>query len=171
MVARAKAAGAEAYAPERWRQAEAANRLAHQRLQDRDYQGALSAANDAAESARLALETIGPAKQKARSDAALGLAEVKATLDRAATERAGAVKAGMARRTLEPLDARVHDAELGMTAISQQVEAGDYAMVADRVAALRTEVAPLPDLYRAARPPQDTKRPRARTRGRSAPRR
>jgi hypothetical protein len=170
MVARAQAAGAETYAPDRWKQAEAANRLAHQRLQERDYQGALSAANDAAECARLAIETVGPAKEKARGDAELGLGEVRAILERAATERAAAARAGVPRRTLEALDARVAQAGLRVAAAAQQIEAGNYAVAADSIAALRTEVAPLPDLYRAARASHDTRQPRARARGRRAAR-
>jgi len=168
-VMRAQADGAEVYAPERWKEASTALGHAHARLRERDYQGALSAANDAGESARLAIESIGPAKEKARNETTLGLAEVRSALDRVTEERAAAIKAGVAARTLAPLDARMKTAGVRVAGAGNQLEAGNYGYVADMVALLRTEVTPLPDLYRSTRTAQESKKPRTRPAGRRRP--
>ena len=105
-VERARSIGADRYARERWTQAETALALARQRLQSRDYRGALSAANDAAESARVATEATGPAKSAARNAAEVAIGEVRTMLDRATSERTTALKAGVPKGSLAALDAR-----------------------------------------------------------------
>ena len=161
-VERARAAGAERYAPERWTQPEAALALARQRLESRDYQSALSASNDAVESARLAIEAIGPAKAAARRAAEDAVAEVRTVLERATAERAAAVKAGVSRKALAGMDARSQEASLQLAAVSHKLEAGSLDEVAAMTEALRTLVTPLPDAYRAARAGLEARRPRGR---------
>jgi hypothetical protein len=167
-VERAREVGAERYAPERWKQAQAALIVARERLEGRDYRGALSAANDAAESARVAIETTGPARAKARSAADVAVVEVRTMLDRATTERAAAVKAGVPRRSLANLDARGQRAAQQLAAAVQQLGAGNVEMVEPVLASLRTEVTPLPDMYRDARTKWQARQPR---RGRGGARR
>jgi hypothetical protein len=170
-VERARAAGAERYAPERYEQARAALAVARQRVDARDYRGALSAANDAAESARGAIENTGPAKAASRSAADSAVAEVRSLLDRAAAERTVAVKAGVPRGPLAALDARAQRAAQDLAVAVRQLGAGKLAEVEPLLAELRTEVTGLPDLYREARTTWDsTHRPRAR-RGASSRRR
>jgi len=168
-VERAGAVGAARYAPERMNQAETALALARQRLKDRDYRGALSAANDAAESARVAIEQTGPAKATARDAAELAIAEVRTTLDRATAERAAAVKAGVPRASLAALDARGQRVSQQLAGAVQQLGLGYLDFVEPLLAELRTEVTPLPDLYRDARTQWEAKH-RRRGRG-AAPRR
>ena len=48
-IEQARQAGAERFVPDRWRDAQAALATAHSKVQQKDYRGALSAANDAAE--------------------------------------------------------------------------------------------------------------------------
>jgi hypothetical protein len=163
-VERARAAGAERYAPERWKQAEAALALARQRLESRDYQSALSASNDAAESARMAIESIGPAKAVVRKAAEDAVAEVRITLDRATAERTAAVKAGVPKGSLTALDTRAQRAAQDLALSVRQLGADKLDVVEPRLAELRTEVTPLPDAYREAR----TKWQARRSSGRAA---
>ena len=168
-VARAAEAEAERYAPARFRQAEEALAEARQRLEARDYRGALSAANDASDTARHALAETGRARVAARESAAVALAEVRSALDRAASERAAAVKAGVPRARLAALDARAEAARGALAGATEQLESGDVLAARTAADALRTDVAALPDLYRDVRT-QHSRRPRAGA-GRSSPRR
>ncbi len=159
-VERARAAGAERYAPERWKRAQAALTLARQRLEGRDYRSALSAANDAAESARLAIENTGPAKAAARKAAEVAIGEVSIMLDRATAERTTAVKAGVPRGSLAALDARAQRAAQQLAGAIQQLGSDKLDEVEPLLAELRTEVTPLPDLYRDARTQWEAKHAR-----------
>jgi len=159
-VERARAVGAERYAPERWKEAQAALVLARQRLEDRDYRGALSAANDAAESARVAIENTGPAKAAARKAAELAVGEVRTMLDRATAARTAAVKAGVPARSLADLNARAQRASQQLAAADRELGRGNLDYAQPLLAELRTEVTPLPDLYRDARTRWEAKHPR-----------
>jgi hypothetical protein len=167
-VESARVIGAERYAPDRWKQAQAALTLARQRVEGRDYRGALSAANDAAESARVAIEATGPARSEARDAAAMGIREVQTMLERAAAERAAAVKAGVPRGSLAALDARAEQAAQRLAGAIAQLDVDNLALGVPVPAELRTEVTPLPDLYRSARTQWEAKHPRRR--GTAAPR-
>ena len=164
-VERARAAGSERYAPERWKQAQAALVLARQRLDGRDYQGALSAASDAAESARLAIEGIGPAKAAVRKAGDDAVGEVRILLDRATAERTAALKAGVPARSLLDLNARAQRAAEELAVAVRQLGAGNLDDVEAVLTTLRTEVTPLPDLYRDARTRWEARHPRRRRRG------
>lgn len=165
-VERARGIGAERYAPERFQQAQAALALARERLQGRDYRGALSAANDAAESARVAVDATGPAKSAARDAAGMAVSEVRTMLDRATAERNAAVKAGVPRATLAPLDARGQRAAVQLSGAIQQLAVDNLDFVEPLLADLRTEVTPLPDLYRDARTKWEGRHPKGRPRAR-----
>lgn len=161
-VANARAAGAERYAPERMKQAEAALATARQQLKDRDYRGALSAANDAAESARIAVEASGPAKSNLRRGAEGAIVEVRGMLDRARVEREAAVKAGVPRATLAPLDDRGQLVSQKASQVTTLLEVGHPDYIKELLADLRTQVTPLPDLYRDARTQWEAKHPKPR---------
>ena len=167
-VERARALGAERYAPERWTQAQSALTLARQRLEGRDYRGALSAANDAAESARVAVDSTGPAKAVARKTAEFAVGEVRTMLDRATSARIAAVKAGVPARSLADLNARAQRAAEQLSVAVRQLGAGKLEDVEPLLADLRTEVTLLPDLYRDARTQWESKH---HQRGRGAGRR
>lgn len=167
-VERARTIGAERYAPERWKQAQAALELARQRLEGRDYRGALSAANDAAESARGAIEAAGPAKSAARNAAEMAVGEVRTMLERATAERTTAVKAGVPRGSLAAMDTRAQRVTELLAHAVKQLGADNLTYVEPLLAELRTEVTPLPDLYRNARTQWEAKHPRGRG---AAPRR
>jgi hypothetical protein len=149
-VARAAQAGAREYAPDRYQQAEEALALARRRLEERDYRSALSAANDAADRARAAIAAVEPARREARESVELALAEIRTALDRAATERAAAVKS-VPRARLADLDARVEKAKAALAEAQPRLASEDPLRLKEMVDALRTDVAPLPDLYRALR--------------------
>ena len=164
-VERARAAGAERYAPERWKQAETALGLARERLEGRDYRSALSAANDAGESARLAIEATGPAKSAARQNSEVAIVEVRTMLDRATVERTAALKAGVPKASLATLDARGQRAAQRLSEVITLLGAGNVDYVEALLADLRTEVTPLPDLFRDARTQWEAKhRPHGRGR-------
>jgi hypothetical protein len=159
-VESARAIGAERYAPERWRQAEGALALARQKLEGRDYHGALSAANDAAESARQAIEATGPAKSAARNAAEMAVGEVRTMLDRATAERTAALKAGVPKGSLAALDARGQRAALQLAGAVKQLGVGNLEYVEPLLADLRTEVTPLAELYRDVRTRWEARHPR-----------
>jgi hypothetical protein len=165
-VERARSMGAERYAPQRWKEAQAALTQARERVEGRDYRGALSAANDAAESARVAIDSTRPAKAAARKAAEVAIGEVRTMLDRATAERALAVKAGVPRATLAALDARGQRAAVELSRAVQQLALENLDFVEPLLADLRTEVTPLPDLFRDARTQWEAKHPKGRTRAR-----
>jgi hypothetical protein len=150
-VARAAQAGAREYAPDRYREAEAALATARQKMEERDYRSALSAANDAADRARTAMALLEPARREARRSLELALAEIRSALDRAAGERAAAVKAGVTRARLADLDARVEKARAATADAESRLAGEDPLRLKAAVDALRTDVGALPDLYRALR--------------------
>ena len=168
-VERARAAGAERYAPERWKQAETALGLARERLEGRDYRSALSAANDAGESARLAIEATGPAKSAARKESEVAIVEVRTMLDRATVARTAALKAGVPKASLATLDARGQRAAQRLSEVIALLGAGNVDYVEALLADLRTEDTPLPDLLRDARTQWEAKH--AKSRARETPRR
>jgi hypothetical protein len=146
------------------KQAASALATAHQQLEERHYRSALSAANDAAESARLALELTGPAKAAAQKQAEIAVGEVRTMLDRATAERAAALKAGVPRSTLAALDARVERANLQLSAASDRLGLKDLDYAQRMTSLLRTEVTPLADLYRGARTQWEATHPTGRSR-------
>ena len=150
-VAKAAQEGAREYAAERYQQAEDALVLAKRKMEDRDYRGALSAANDAADRARAALALVGPARAALRASLQLALTEVRTALDRAATERAVAVKGGVPKARLADPDARVAKATAALAEKQSRLTGSDPARMKDEIESLRIDVAPLPDLYRALR--------------------
>lgn len=159
-VEQARAAQADRYAPERWKQAEAALETAHTRLRERNYRAALSAANDAQDSARAAVEATGPAKAAVRKDADIAIVEIRTMLDRATAERTEFLKAGVPRATLAPIDAVGQRAAQKLSEAIKVVSIGNPDYAAALLADLRTEVTALPGLYRDAREKWEAKRPR-----------
>jgi hypothetical protein len=163
-VERARAAGAPLYAAERMKQAETALAAARQHVNERHYRSALSAATDAAESARVAIELTKPAKAAAQKEAEIAVGEVRTMLDRATAERAEALKAGVPRGTLAALDARVERGNLQLAAASDRLGLNDLDYAQRMTSLLRTEVTPLADLYRGARTQWEAKHPKGRPR-------
>ena len=93
---------------------------------------------------------------------------MRTVLDRATAERTAAVKAGVPKGSLAALDTRAQRAAQDLALAVRQLGAGKLEEVEPLLAELRTEVTPLPDLYRETRTLwEKTHRPRAR---RGAPR-
>ena len=118
----------------------------------------------------MAIESIGPAKAAARKAAELAVAEVRAILDRATAERAAALKAGRAEGLAGAPSMRARSARRS----SSRSRSGTWAPatcdeVEPLLAELRTEVAPLPDLYREARTQWEATHPTGRARTRRPP--
>jgi hypothetical protein len=167
-VGRAKTAQADHYAPERFGHAEAALATARAKLRERDYRSALSAANDAAESARVAMEATGPAKAAARKEAELAVVEVRTMIERATTERNAALEAGVPRASLAAAETRLTRVAQQVTQIGERLGRGDDEIpyLAGLLASLRTEVTPLPDVIRQARTTWEAKHPKGRAKRR-----
>lgn len=163
-VARARAEGADQYAPEQLKEAEAALVVARDRLRERDYRAALSAANDAAEGARLAVAAAGPARAAARKQVEVAIVEVRTMLDRASEERTAALKAGVPKASLAALDARGQRAAQQLAEVSNMRDVGNPGYVAGLLATLRTDVTPLPDMFRDLRTQWAAKHAKGRTR-------
>ena len=162
-VAHARAAGADRYAPERLKEAETALVVARDRLRERDYRAALSAANDAAEGARLAVAAVEPAKAAERKQVEVAFVEVRAALDRAGEERTAALKAGVPKASLAALDARGQRAAQQIAEVARMRDAGNPEYIATLLGTLRTDVTPLPDMFRDARTQWEAKhKPRRR---------
>src|SRR5262249_19833659 len=80
-LSRAKEDGAELYAPVGYQEAQKALEAARQKIDEKDYRGALSSATEAADKARMASQQAGAAKTVARGNAEMARAEVQAALD------------------------------------------------------------------------------------------
>jgi hypothetical protein len=165
-VERARSERADHYAPERFNQAVAALETARTKLRERDYRAALSAANDAAESARVAVEATGPAVAAARKENDLAFLEVDTTLERAHAERDAAVKAGVPKSSLAPIVSRAERASLRLAEARKIIAVANPELVAGTLGELRTEVTPLPDMFRDARTSWEAKRPKGRAKRR-----
>jgi len=77
----ARQAGADRYAPNQWREAQQALEQARTRIQTKDYRGALSSANEAADKARAAARASLPAKGVVRSSTEMTQAEIRSVLE------------------------------------------------------------------------------------------
>jgi hypothetical protein len=161
-VERARSERADQYAPERYNQAVAALETARTKLRERDYRAALSAANDAAESARVAVEATGPAVAAARKENELAFLEVTTALERAGVERDAAVKAGVPKSALAPIMTRADRASARVAETRRILGVANPELVAGTLGELRTEVTPLPDMFRDARTSWEAKHPKGR---------
>lgn len=93
-LTQAREAEADKYAPNRFREAEAALNQAKQRVDAKDYRAALSSANDATDRAKAAAKAAATAKTLAQSGTDLTLAQIQAALDEALAEREAATATG-----------------------------------------------------------------------------
>src|SRR5262245_50574763 len=147
-LAQAKADGADTFAPEQFREAQAALADANSKVQAKDYRGGLSSALDASEKSRAASAAASSARALARSSAELAESEAQAALDEVAEIRAQAVKAKVPDKAFEELLPRVDEAQAAVDAVAKALSAGDVLTAQKLTAAFKTTVTPLPGLFR-----------------------
>jgi len=167
-LTRAREAGAERFAPERFRAAAAALDTAQGKLEAKDYRAALSAAADAGEKSRSALQAAEAARTLAKSAAETSVVEVQALFDDVRTIRDEAVGAKVPERAFADLDPELGEAQRAASAISDTLAQGNFAEAQKAATELRGKTVDLPDRYQQA--VEDWKRSHAR-RGAANPRR
>lgn len=145
----ARKEGAEQYAADRWKDAQAAMQQARDRMAEKDYRGALSSANAAAERARSALQAIRSARSLAKGRTETTQAEIRAALDEVDAIRQEAATAKVPEEVFAELAPRVADAQAGLQRISDAL-ATDALKAQSEAAELKTRCADLPTAYRQA---------------------
>jgi hypothetical protein len=163
---RAREGGAELFAPERFREAAVALDIARARLKDRDYRAALSAAADAGEKSRTALEAAEAGKALARSSAESALAEVGVLLEDCAAARREALRSRVPERALAAVDAEVESSRAAAALAAEALRRGAIADALRTASDLQAAAASLPGRYRAAAEEQGRARPRRPSRAR-----
>jgi hypothetical protein len=158
----ARRQGAEAYAPERWKEAEAALQRARSKVQERDFRAALSAATEAAERARSAAQAAAAAKTMTRGAVDVAQTEVEAALDEVSAVREEAQKARLPEPAFAEVEPRVEDVRQGLKTVADLVEKGDLLAAEKAAAELKKKAQALPGAFREARTAWETAHPRGR---------
>jgi hypothetical protein len=149
-VEQARAAGAAQYAPARLHEAEAAMQDAHRKAGERDYRGALSAANDAADKARSAAKAAAAAQALTKGAAELAQAEARIALEEAAKIKAAAIQAKVQEAAFEELEPRAQKLGQDLEAAAATLKRGELIEAQKVSASIKTEAMALPAQYRAA---------------------
>jgi hypothetical protein len=159
-LAQAREAGADTFAPEQFREAQAALADAQRKVQASDYRGALSSALDAAEKSRAASVAAGSARALARSNVELAESQAQIALDEVAEIRAQATKAKVPDKAFEELLPKVAEGQAAVEAVSKALASGDILTAQKLAVALKNSVTPLPGLFREARVQWDAQKGR-----------
>jgi len=162
---KARQAEAERFAPERFREAQSALENARQQVQARDYRGALSSANAAAERSRSAATAAVAARTLARSAAEVALAELQAVLDDVAAVRQEAEQAKLPAEAFAEVEPRLESLKAGLDAAQEQVDAGDVLAAQAAALELKSQGAGLADAFRQARTAWEEAHPKGKARG------
>jgi hypothetical protein len=159
-LTQARSDGAEAFAPEQFREAETAFAEAQRKAQAQDYRGALSSATDAAEKARAAALAAAAARALARSAAQLAESTAQIALDEVAEIRAQAAKARVPEDAFEPVLPKLAEGQAVADALAKALAAGDVQAAQKLAADVKEKVLPLPSLFREARVEWDSQKGR-----------
>ncbi len=149
-LAQARKDQADAYAPEQWKAAEAALNQARQKVDAKDYRGALSSAMDAGEKAKAASGAVASAKLLVKGAAQMAQAEVQAGLDEVAAVREEAAKSKVPEEAFAAVEARVQEATAGVAALTAQIEKDELLEAQKTSADLKARFASLGADFRAA---------------------
>jgi hypothetical protein len=162
-VAAARKAGADRWAADRMKEADAALAQARQHVQGRDYRAALSSASDAAERARQAVQGVKAARAAARARAEAAVTDARASLAAADTAHQHALIAKVPEAAFEELRTKAVAVRHGLEEVAALLEKDDLLAAADRAEALKAEASTLPEVARTARA-RGGRAPRARPR-------
>jgi hypothetical protein len=149
-LAQARKDQADAYAPEQWKAAEAALGQARQKVDAKDYRGALSSAMDAGEKARSASAAVASAKLLVKGAAQMAQAEVQAALDEVATVREEAAKSKVPAEAFAVLDARAQEATDAVAGLTSHIEKDELLEAQKAGADLKARFGSLGADFRAA---------------------
>lgn len=141
---------ADLYARERFGDAEAALRLARQKVDEKDYRAALKAAMDAGEEAKAASAAVASAKVLAKSAAEMASAEVQAALDEVALVQEEAAKAKVPDEAFAELQPRLDAARQAVTSVAEALEKGDLLLAQKAGGEAKAATASLAADFRAA---------------------
>lgn len=158
----ARQAGAERFAPERWREAEAALGAARAKVQQKDYRGALSSANDAAEKGRAAVQAVAASRANAKGAADLAQREIGVFLEEVEQVRQEALTAKLPEEAFAEVQARVEEVREGVTRVTDTLNRGEVLEAQKTAAELRAQAAALPEAFRAARAKWEEEHPKGR---------
>jgi hypothetical protein len=167
-VEQARSGGAAQFAPERFREAEAALADARQKLQAREYRDALSSATDAADKSRRALQAATAARKLARGAVEVAQVEIQAGIDEFQQARDAARKAKVPDAAFEDVDASADQVRKELASLSETLAGGDVLAAQKQVVALKGRAASLGAEVRQARQGWEAERPKARGRARPA---
>lgn len=142
--------GADAFAPEQWKAAGAALAQARQKVDAKDYRGALSSAIDASDKAKNAASAAASAKLLAKSAAEVAQAEIQAALDDATAVKEEAAQAKAPDSVFADLEPKLETVRQGLAAIAGTLEKGDLLAAQKAATDLKAQAAPLAQAYRDA---------------------
>jgi hypothetical protein len=149
-LARARDAGAERFAPEPFREAAAALDTAQRKLEAKDYRAALSAAADAGEKSRGALQAAQTGRALAKTAAETSVVEVQALFDDIGAAKDEATDARVPEKAFDDLEGELDEARRALGAIGETLAQGDFAEAQKAARELKAKTADLPDRYRRA---------------------
>jgi colicin import membrane protein len=148
-LALARKADAPKLAPDRFKEAEAALAQAQQRVQAKDYRGALSSATDAVEKARTAAKAAASAITMAKSAVEVAQAEIQAKLEEVTAVRQEAITEKVPDEAFGDLIAAAQD--LKQKADSLAASAAEDVIAAQKAGdELKAQAASLPTQFREA---------------------
>lgn len=149
-LAQARKDQADAYAPEQWKAAEAALNQARQKVDAKDYRGALSSAMDAGEKAKAASGAVASAKVLVKGAAQMTQAELQAGLDEVAAVREEAAKSKVPEEAFAAVEAKAQEATAGIASLTAQIEKDELLEAQKSAADLKARFATLGADFRAA---------------------
>jgi hypothetical protein len=160
LLEQARSEGAQEFAPERWKEAQEALRMAKARLQDKDYRGAISSATEAAERSRAAGQAAVAGKLAARQAVGADRSEVDAVLAELASLRERAARAKVPEAVLAEVEGAAVAVREGMREVESRLEKGDLLAAQGLAAELKAQAAPLPTAFRQAQVKWEAAHPR-----------
>jgi hypothetical protein len=163
-LAQARIDQADAYAPDRYKEAEAALRAAKSKVEEKDYRGALSAAMDATEKSRAASQATASARVLARSAAEVALAELQAALEEVDAVREEARKAKVPEQAFAEAEPRIAEAREGVASVSETLASGRMLEAQKAALELKSRFGSLPAELREAMQKWQEEHPRGRRR-------
>jgi HEPN domain-containing protein len=150
-IEQARQAGAERFAPDRWREAQTALATARAKVQEKDYRAALSAANDAAEKSRLAVQGVATARAHAVRAAELAQREIGIFMEEIEQARQEALVAKVPEEAFAEVEPRLAEVKEGLQRVADTLAKGDVLEAQKAAAELRAQAADLPAAFRDAR--------------------
>jgi hypothetical protein len=136
----ARAAGADAYAPEEYKSAVAALKHSEDSVEQRDYRQALAYALDSREQAQAAVRTAASEKAAARSQSEAELRDLQGLLAQAQTRLRGAQGPRARRRILQTQQRTVDTADAAVQKARAAMARQDYLGARDAMRGVRDQL-------------------------------